>query len=367
MKNVFLLFLAMLIISCNSKPKLNSIQLFELSKIDIKFSISLDSIVSAAEIIPLEKNDSCLIGKITSLAESEKFFFVVSNNILYKFDKLGKFIKKIGTEGRGPQEYLAIKNIEVDEEKKIIYILDNGSKKILKFGYDGSFISFLKLNLPNYSYVGSFFLYKDRVILRMQNNSVRMEIYSYNELSRKWDTLSMKERDMVTGEGVLGEEFNFGPPDEPLLFNYFNDTVYKLKDFKLVPDYLIETGDYKFTFEELINLLYNPIPGSKIQIFNIIKGGKYTFVFYTVTKFNNKQWNSFLALYNNETGSYYQNVRLTNDKYDYMSLTAYDLIFSGNTEESIIKIQNPVGLIESGTLFNVKEDDNPVLIKYKIK
>jgi len=358
--------LVLLLVSCGNNKNLDSVALYNLSKIDANFSMQLDSIISGTEIIPLEKNDSCLVGKISDIKESERYYFIVSNNRLYKFDKSGNYIKKIGTEGRGPQEYLAIKNIGIDDKKQIIYLLDYYTQKMMKYNYDGSFVSSFKFDLPQYSYVSSFYLYQDRIILDVANNSIKMEIYNYDEIKGKMDIISMKERDMVTGEGVLGTVLHFGKRAEPYLYNYFNDTVYKLKNFTLEPDFLIESGDFKFTFEEMANL-ENPIPGSKIQVLDIVQGSKYTFIFYTVTKFNNKRWNNFLALFNNETGTYYQNVRLTKDKSDYLSITSYDKIFQGSNDDCIIMVQNPARIIESEPTSNVKEDDNPILIKYKIK
>ena len=58
--------------------------------------------------------------------------------IKYLYIENGTFIKQIDEQGRGPNEYQNIDDVDIFE--KAIYILDRSSKKILVFNLLGNFI-----------------------------------------------------------------------------------------------------------------------------------------------------------------------------------------------------------------------------------
>ncbi|MDD2358774.1 MAG: hypothetical protein PHX13_12765, partial [Thiovulaceae bacterium] len=130
-------------------------------------------------------------------------------------------------------------------------------------------------------------------------------------------------------------------------------------------EFVINTGNYKFTFNELSNL-DKPIDDKKIQISGITSGGRYTLIFYTISKINGKRFSSFLAMYDNKTGSYHQNVSIVN-KPDYLSVQSGDKVFPGFEDDCIILLRYPAEILKSDPDYNIKEDSNPVLIKYKLK
>lgn len=90
--------------------------------------------------IALETVENSLIPDIWGLKFDSQFIFVLSaQGGVFQFDRAGKFIRKISSQGRGPEEYNLLQDIAIDSENEKIYLLDmNG--KILIFNYDGKFI-----------------------------------------------------------------------------------------------------------------------------------------------------------------------------------------------------------------------------------
>jgi hypothetical protein len=85
--------------------------------------------------IPLETTDECLIGDDYEICLKNNHIVVIDNTSqIYLFDKTGKFIRKIGSRGQGPGEYLlprfpVIVNDELfiyDPAKKLCYDLLTG-------------------------------------------------------------------------------------------------------------------------------------------------------------------------------------------------------------------------------------------------
>ena len=76
--------------------------------------------------------------------------------------------------------------------------------------------------------------------------------------------------------------------------------------------------------------------------------------------------NYYMALYNLKTSIYSQHVRVVNAAYDYMSISCNDQLFQGMASNTVIKVQSPLKILQSNPEINIKEDDNPVLIKYRL-
>jgi len=117
--------------------------------IDIKANISnvkainLSTIGKEIKYIPLETRPECLLQNIMNVEFSDEYIFVNDdNNQLLQFDLTGKFIRKIGTQGRGPEEYLYMFDFCLNKATREIYILSYPSRMV--FGFDGKFKKSLK-------------------------------------------------------------------------------------------------------------------------------------------------------------------------------------------------------------------------------
>lgn len=102
-------------------------------------TINLSSIGKEVSYIPLETAPECLIKSINKILFSDSYIFISELNRLLQFDKNGKFIRPIGSSGRGPEEYSHISDFCIDEQKKEIYIISIYSPKIWIFDFDGIF------------------------------------------------------------------------------------------------------------------------------------------------------------------------------------------------------------------------------------
>lgn len=77
------------------------------------------------------------------------------------FNKKGKHLFSIGSKGKGPGEFLGISWIALDEEKKIIHILDGRNNRISRYSLNGKLLSSTKLisGYPRYFYLGNDLVY----------------------------------------------------------------------------------------------------------------------------------------------------------------------------------------------------------------
>lgn len=107
-----------------------SLTLDDAGQIDQSQELSLDTLGMKVDAIPLETTDDCLIKNISVLEESRDFYWLVSDNLIYKFDKSGHFLQRIGTVGQGPEEYVSAKVIQPVEKERSLYIMDYFGRKM---------------------------------------------------------------------------------------------------------------------------------------------------------------------------------------------------------------------------------------------
>jgi hypothetical protein len=93
--------------------------------------------------IKLQTSDACILEKISKvLTDGENVFISTlhsSSSRLLFFSSDGLFIREIGHQGRGPGEFSAVLDFDIDRSKKTIYILDTPGN-ILEYDYSGRFI-----------------------------------------------------------------------------------------------------------------------------------------------------------------------------------------------------------------------------------
>jgi hypothetical protein len=138
MKYLFLfLFIFCLLFSCGEKQSDEVIHSdsAEVVPIDVGniSDVKASELFSKIEYIPLETNDSCLLGSIKKLLLYDNRFFILDEfgKSVFVFSENGKFIHAISQVGIGPNEYTDLADILIDHDNRLL-ILD-GKSKLLYF------------------------------------------------------------------------------------------------------------------------------------------------------------------------------------------------------------------------------------------
>ena len=99
--------------------------------------VNLSSLVDTVSYIPLETNNRCLLsGDNFQILFFKESIFIRDNKALYQFSNSGKFIRKIGRNGRGPGEYGKVLNFAIVPDIKEIFIVPHPYQEILVFDLD---------------------------------------------------------------------------------------------------------------------------------------------------------------------------------------------------------------------------------------
>ncbi|MDR0962754.1 MAG: 6-bladed beta-propeller [Mediterranea sp.] len=123
----------------------------EQTNIECKTSLQVDlqnvqkeklasSFVSDIEVVQLELPEPYFFGVVHRVLFGGSSIFVIDEkqSTVFRFDKNGTFICKIGTKGEGPGEYIHITDCFIDD--KNVYLCDQDVRSIHIYSYDGTYI-----------------------------------------------------------------------------------------------------------------------------------------------------------------------------------------------------------------------------------
>ena len=114
------------------------INLLDDTQDSLYYSMFIDSI----SYIPLEDCDDCLIGRVTDVIVGDEYLFVLDGKqqIVWTFDREGRFVSSIDKRGNGPGEYMGVIQFEYDKKSKELLLLDGWSKAVLHYTPEGRFV-----------------------------------------------------------------------------------------------------------------------------------------------------------------------------------------------------------------------------------
>lgn len=147
-------------------------------------NLNTDDYIDVIDYIPLETNESILVGNIDKLLIYEDRIYILD---IYKaksvfiFDIKGLFIKKISLYGNNSTEYKFLRDMELDIPNRQIVLYDRNGGKLLLFDLNGNFIRTQRLGFrfSNFKILsnGNYLFYTDN-----NPNDFNSEISGYSLL-----------------------------------------------------------------------------------------------------------------------------------------------------------------------------------------
>ena len=338
--------------------------------------------------IPIETNNDVLINNgINALSHfSDKYIIIVNYKSYdcYIFDRNGKIINFFNHKGQGPNEYLNITGITVDETKREIYIVDHPQKnRIMVYSFDGDFIR--KLSLPAKTTIGTIHNFDNETLLCEDNNHRNGNKKPYFLISKQnghiineLDIIFNKERIsprfyQKTGEkGVMAIAYGYNPiirfNEDFIIGDISHDTIYQYSKNKTLTPILVKTPS-----------IYSQDP--QIMVIPEFKTPKLFFLEKTERKFNSEEKKGFereKIVYDYQFGLFYK-YALKNKDYPnqnfYLNSGGYAYRAEKNTLCQFIPAEELIEANDNGELHGplkeitktLKIDDNPVLMIIKFK
>ena len=375
----YLLLLFVVLVGCTTSVEKNA---QDLKEIDAPLrnnnqEIKMSSFVDSISYIPLETKDECLIGSVDKIVVTDNYYYVIDKaitNSVLCFDKLGKFVRKIGERGVASEQYVEITDANVYKDK--LYLWDCSIQKLFIFSNDGH----LEREVKEDYWANTFYVLDDSWVAFCGNyttNKAYLKDKSYPNLlfvnidnGQTKPDLYYDSRICVTG--VIGSDFNF-MSNGNLVFS-LNDTVYQaLSPAILKRKYAVRFGEKseklrKDYLERLKIEKIDAYQGDKLMkeipyMYMFLEASSYSFLryncgdYYYVGIINHKESDTYM-----EAAGYKRNT-VVNDMDDmaaFIPLTTY--------KNAVYSYISPERYIASKVFGKqVELDDNPIIVKFELK
>lgn len=247
----FFIIMLFNMVSCSSNHNEMKVINFE-SCISCEKEMKLSEIADTFEYLELKTPDNIVVSKIVSVLLPENFVLVQTFDGIYKFDRSGEFIREIGRKGQGPEEYLQIRALDVDLERKEIIQAD--AQKIIYYDYDGNFLRSTKIK--------DFFfnLVHDDTLFWTCNLCFHFDKNMAYALNQKGDTVvavpnpnygmeSLNKDGFYFNSSIYLREFSCYGKNLYMKTRASRDTVYQISGKNVVPYMYIDLGSYKMPVE----------------------------------------------------------------------------------------------------------------------
>ena len=368
--------------------------------------LNLSDFAESIELIPLETRDDCLIGWIPEIIATKNHYVLISGigptdfQHLYVYDKNGKFIRQISGRGQGGEEFLEVRDIDVIGDS----IIKMGDVYAIRtFNLEGKQLSSKRINGTTQEIVsvkgktilfdgGSYSSSKATNLLFQfdEKDDLQAEFFEIPPLANRITAFFVNPRALTRDE-------------ESVYFHFpYNNYIYQInaETLEYSPRYKVDYGDRTFTwdmFDENVGHVKDWVTQSKNEknasMCEILSLNDY---FLFTSRDNDR--NYYLSLYSNRTGRVLSGNKLKDDMYFKGNVIVLKggkpsavLGRHGNDGGDLIWPVQPKVLLkgykayrevlskERWELFRKKyprlvevceqlnEDDNPVLLKIKLK
>lgn len=281
----YLIIIALVLAGCSSKPASNG---STSSATDSTLSNTQDLIVlditqkpnktiyiediADLEFIQLETNDSNLVSRpLPDLVSENYIVYHNQDGQILVFSRQGKILHSFNHMGGGPEEYQSMLNIVLDENSAELYINDIVKSKIHVYSIDGTFKRHLPLPrrffpdcLMNYDEnhlfcYNSYYMDKPEKGMSEEEISQRDKPYyfiskqtgeitslEYNIPNRMGNLAYQMKKDGTIGSSSMTNIYPLTRNTPDIMITEFaDDTLYSLKDGKLLPVMVKEPSTHK--------------------------------------------------------------------------------------------------------------------------
>lgn len=379
--SILLIGFLLLISACRQADKQNNnqrIQIIDLDKLEQKNPIP--EFMDKIKLIPLETNDSCLIGNIKKIEISQPYIFIIDhNNNFFTYNTNGSFLFKVTASGKGLEEISSINNFYLNNLEKYIGIYDHLKNKVFRYNFQGELIKIvdcktnLLLNIQEINTLpdGKLLLALDYSPMRKhgfttlnnENYSLDKSYKSYSYTWKKPSRDGIRPKQTQNGEGTY-------------IISMLSDTLYQYKNGDFVPIWVLKSklkpASHQYINPDLVSDYRDVIQRIQKQE-NVSRGFQnihltdstgYTSYYYNEQP-NKIFWNlkSGKGFITKDFGRYpnaLMNFKISTTTAEHFVgyISACDIDLEIIAKECTPEITK--------TLTNVREDDNPVVIFYPI-
>ncbi|WP_167619161.1 6-bladed beta-propeller [Maribellus sediminis] len=244
--NTILLIALFFLLSC-TEEKESSEYYIEIPVAKVQQAKTSD-FISDFKAVKLEFTDNSMLHSVRKIIRHNNLLYILDTfgaKCVLVYDMSGKFIRKIGSYGRGPGQFTLPQDFLIDKNTNEIEIIAN--RKISYFSLEGEYLRQLNLGFSGINFrkiVKEYFIaiigpedYK--VVCTDENGKIKKRFLPTNNYYES---------------GVAFNCFMPQKSDELLFRPRDRDTIYSVSSSSAVPHTIVDFGDYKLRLNEFLKL-----------------------------------------------------------------------------------------------------------------
>jgi hypothetical protein len=339
-----------------------------------KTELPAENYFNRLDLIPLETTPESLIGNIKKIFFSDNGIYIFDDrqNQVLRFNNKGKFISRIGNKGNGPGEYIQMQDFTIDKKNGDLLLLCDRPYKLLTFNSKGKFINDINIhnlyrsliftdnNLWLFPYDGNFLATK----VHYTTGKISTSVLERNRISKKFSSFTH-----LSPYTTMGPYIYFFDQWDNRIYD-FSGTVPKAK-------YFIDFGDKNLSFDNIKQKTslkkitdYCTDNGYGFFISNFTESNRYIFFRYSPARFvifdkESGESINFSCLFDQATTVYLSRLQAANGYKHCYIVNTLPPLHALLSKSYILKNASDQQMVE--IIKNLKETDNPVLMKYILK
>ena len=379
--------MAFIVISCKSPE--NGIYQFDPRTLN-ENEITLSKIADEVTYVTLD--NSIPLGNLFNIEFKDTEIFLATKEIgVLSFDRGGKFIRKIGSIGRGPGEYIFSIYYTIDDKNGTIYVRDQG-QVIKVYSRNGQFVR--SFSLHQYGENIDYFKFHDSKLFITYSVQFNNQKYKWIAFDTLGNVIKIKNRDMpIFNANSGGHEGIFKFENRILYWNQYIDTIFSiLPDLREKPTLIVTSGEHrmpksKLSIEQFLlgkyMTVYQIFETNRFFIIDFVylkralvlieKHNQTSYLTYLETEINNVSQNDFGGIINDIDGglNFLPKSYFIENNREYMVglIDPYKIkvqVKSSEFKNSVAKYPEKKKELESFAN-NLTETDNQVLMIVRLK
>jgi len=363
-KKYIILFFVILFYGCSQNNNLNHIKTYKIES-EKETVFEVESISSFAGMISLETTKESIIGRIRKVFLTDSVIIIWDEQTRYilLFDRSGKYIRRIGRRGPGPEEYREVADVYYEKNENKILVSDPSSRKVIEYDLCGNFFSSWRTAYCMYAFYPTIEGYWG---FNSAQNDKKYHLIHVNRTDGKIDKGYFTGNDEIFLPYHVSNYFSENEKNNDVIFHFpYHDTIYKIINKTLQPFLHIDFGKRKNTHNIYSKVFQSLKYDGKIT--NVHSYGDYLFF-------------SFICYPDNEMQSYNVFINLNEQ-----TSTVFNFDVKHSSSTVVTPLPNLIGLSQGkliyqinpqflpkevlkgfDKIFDITNESNPILVFYNI-
>jgi hypothetical protein len=252
-KKNFVIILVIILGSCGKRPTNNVSDVIKINPYEAEDYMNLSEIVDSINCIKLQIDSNDIMGRVREIIIKKKYIYAIdiSQRIIFVFDKTGKFVSKLNKRGEGPDEYLSMGPVFIDDNEEYVELINYRGEKTNKLKYSN--ISFELIDISPFpdvnlnSYIRNVGIYyfatqqMDNIINGKKTNAGLVILDDKNNKKTLFD------KNIETNHQYFSpnsECFVRNDKNEVFVSLMYDNTFYRLESGEAHPIFAVDFGKY---------------------------------------------------------------------------------------------------------------------------